>query len=139
MFEIIKELLGLCLAAFLPAYLVGRIYYSPNVCGELWRRNSNRPPSKADPTILRMRCMLFNLVSAVVLSKVIGVPANFLSAVIRSVAVSLLGTGALLHNYTFTDTPFALFAIDALYNIISTTVMGTTLYYFHTPELLAYK
>ena len=137
MFSFLTELLGFVLAS-VSAVAFGGVYY--RFFHDLWQKNSNRATSKRDVTQLRIYALGINFVSAVVLSKVIGVPPSAFSALLRGCLCGFaLGGGALAHNYLFTNTNAVVFIIDALFATLSCGLMSTVLYAFNSPHLVASK
>ena len=137
MLGFLTESIGFVLAGA-SAVAFGAVYY--RFFHELWQKNSNRPEAKRDVNQLRMYGFFVNFFTAIVLSKVIGVPASALSAMMRGCLCGMaLGGGALAHNYLFTNTNAVVFIIDALYTTLANGIMATILYYFNSTHMVAAK
>lgn len=77
--------------------------------------------------------LTFNLLAAVVLSKVIGNPTSIVAAMIRGLIVGMgLNATALLHNSVFTNDSRITALIDGSYETIKCGIMATILYLFNS-------
>lgn len=104
----------------------------------LWTKYSQRPASKGPSFELMIKAFMINFISALVLAKLIGIPASFAGAITRGLVTGggIAGT-AIAHNYLFTGADPALFFVDILFNVLQHGVMAGTLYCFRSMYLFA--
>jgi hypothetical protein len=132
-----KECFGLILGACAQVTL-GYVYYKSIL--PLYVKNSNRSLSKSNLPKLRLYALGLAMVSAIVLSKLIGFPSSALEAFWRAaVCGAALCGAALYHNYLFTNTNVVVMLLDTTFHTISAGVMGVCCYWTHANELLAVK
>lgn len=136
-YSVTKEVIGLCLAS-MSAIFFGALYYSDAVMLPLWLKYSVRGTSKRSRGMIMINAFFSNLVQALTLSKVIGIPSTMIEALIRGLIVGLgLSAMALWHNGNFSRYSKVIPMIDGGYEILKTGLMSCVLYAFHSPYIWA--
>ena len=115
------------LVAAVATFVLGGLWYGP-LFGRIWRAAEGQPepqPNAKHPAFVYGFSFVLMLIAAAVLAVALG-PAP---AVQRSVTVGLvIGAGWIATsfgvNYLFASRRFALFAVDAGYNIVLFALMG---------------
>lgn len=134
-YSLTNEIVGLCLAS-MSAILFGAVYYSNSFMLPLWLKHSVRGTSKRSKGMIMTYAFFINLIQALTISKVIGIPGSFIEAMMRGMVVGLgMSAMALWHNSNFSRYSKVIPMIDGGYEIIKTGIMSCVLYAFHSPHI----
>jgi Protein of unknown function (DUF1761) len=123
------------LAAALSSFLLGGLWYSPVLFGNVWNRHAGSDPKKAGgrhPAIVFGTAFVLALVAAAVFAMVLGKDPPLQAAVKLGVVV---GAGFVATsfgiNYAFASRTLVLWLIDAGYHVLQFTLFGVILGLWH--------
>jgi len=123
------------LAAALSSFLLGGLWYSPMLFGNVWNRHAGRGPKEAGgrhPAIVFGTAFVLALVAAAVFAMILGHNPPLKEAVKLGVVT---GAGFVATsfgiNYAFASRTLVLWLIDAGYHVLQFTLFGVILGLWH--------
>lgn len=122
------------LAAALSSFLLGGLWYSPALFGNVWNRHAGRDPKGGGrhPAMVFGTAFVLALVAAAVFAMLLG--AN--PPLVQAVKMGALTGAAFVAtsfgiNYAFASRTFVLWLIDAGYHVLQFTLFGLVLGLWH--------
>lgn len=126
--------LAVLVAAF-AAFIVGGIWYSPKVFGNLWGKYSDMQKTKAGyrhKPVVFIVSFIFYFVSAWAFAILIGPDASLILALYAGAAIGILFVAMCFGiNYLFSGRSVMLLLIDGAYHIIQFLIYGLVLGLWH--------
>ena len=118
-------------AAALSSFLLGGLWYSPVLFGNVWRREAgdSRKPGDGHPVRIFGLSFLFALVAAIAYALIVPPTATLLWAGIQGLAVgAALVAASFGINYQFANRSFRLWLIDGGYHTLQFGLYGVVLW-----------
>jgi len=118
-------------AAALSSFLLGGLWYSPVLFGNVWRREAgdSRKPGDGHPVRVFGLSFLFALVAAIAYALIVPPTATLLWAGIQGLAVgAALVAASFGINYQFANRSFRLWLIDGGYHTLQFGLYGVVLW-----------